>query len=550
MMKQKNLVALLLVSLALFVSTFGQSPTPKTAEEFFNEGVALLRAKSFERALEAFEKSAALNAKQPSTFMNIGSVSMSLRRYEKAETAFRTAIKLDPAKGEFRAELCEALSLQRKHTEALAECDEAVRLDPNSERANIARLNAAQAARKSPESIQALADQLAARFRNSEMALVVAADASLLNRNFSYAVSLLESLVSLNPNVAMYHGLLAEAYLRVARDSESLASARTALRLDPDNPYGNYALGSIFFELGQHEEAVQSFEKVTTDEALFRFAKYYLAVSQSRRGKPIESVKILEKLIAVDSSEYMFFVQLAEDLSKLHRHREAIRAFLTANELRPNDVGTLSGLGLSYMAVAEFEKAISCFEQAFKQKPDNEVLRMFLGVARGRQHGIAYIPGVIREVEASPKDVKRRLDLVFILATSNRIDEAEPHIEVIYELNPDDPLVYHRISVAYSEAGRPDKALDAARRSLSKRETTDATLATAYLLAARGDVAGANTAFKRVFELKPDAPGLMLIYADHLRENGMRREALEVYKRSLALKPNNEFAYFMPAFCR
>ncbi len=534
----KRLIIVFAIATALSVVAVAQNEPQTTAEGFFSEGVKLLREKSFEAALASFEKSAALNDKQPATFMNIGSVSIILKRYEKAEAAFRTAIKLAPANGAFHAELCSALSLQKKHPEALAACDEGVRLGPESERAYVARLNALQHAGTNTADILRSADQAIARFRNNELVLLTAADVSILNRNFSNAVSLLESLVAMRPDVAMYHGLLSEVYLRLARDAESLSEARTALRLEPSNPYASYAMGLIFFELGQHEEAVESLSKVTVDDTRFRFAKYYLAVSQSLRGRHNESVRILGQLAQQHPAESGFHSQLARDLSKLHRHTEAIQAFSKANELKPNDIATLAGSGLSYMALADFEKAILYFEQAFRRKPDDEVIKMFLGVAKARQSAIPHISSMIKDVETNPKDVKKRLELVFILATTNRIGEAEAHVEEIYGLNPDDPLVYHKISVAYSEAGQKDKALDAARRSLAKRETADAHFALAGLLSERGDADAASAAFARVLELKPQAPEIMHMYGNHLRNNGKRREALEIYKRSLALVSN------------
>ncbi len=540
----KKVFFLFVITHLLSAFAVGQNAQPTTAEDFFAEGLRLLREKSFEPALSSFEKSAALDGKQPATFMNIGSISMILKRYEKAESAFRTAIRLAPTSGAAHSELCAALSLQKKHAAAIEACETGVSLEPDSERTHIARLNAMQYAGRHGVEVLRLADLAMAHFRNSELILLIAADVNILNGNFAYAATLLESLVSMKPDAARYHGMLAEVYLRLARDADSLSEARTAIKLDSQNPYANYAMGLIFFELGQHEEAVESFTKISSDDPRFRYANYYLAVSQSRRGRHEESVRILTPLAEQYPTDYGFLSQLADDLSKVHRHSEAIQAFLKANALQPNNIEILAGLGLSYMALADFEKAILHFEQAFKLKPDDEIIKMFLGVARGRQAGSAQIPSMINDVEANPKNVKKRLELVFILAVTNRIDEAEAHVGEIYRLNPDDPLVYHRIGVAYSEAGRKDKALDASRRSLAKKETPDAHFGLAALLSESGDVDAASAEFARVLELKSNAPGIMAMYGNHLRKNGKRREALEIYKRSLALAPNNAVVVF------
>jgi tetratricopeptide (TPR) repeat protein len=51
-------------------------------------------------------------------------------------------------------------------------------------------------------------------------------------------------------------------------------------------------------------------------------------------------------------------------------------------------------------------------------------------------------------------------------------------------------------------------------------------------------------AYAKVLELKPDVPNVMKGYADLLRDTGKRREALEMYKRSLAMLPTNAPALF------
>jgi tetratricopeptide (TPR) repeat protein len=93
------------------------------------------------------------------------------------------------------------------------------------------------------------------------MLLVLAADQYFLAGNYLYALELLERLVSIDPRQPAYHGRLAEAYLRTGRDADALASARRALSIAPDNSFGNFAMGRIFYELGQHHEAIEAFSQ-------------------------------------------------------------------------------------------------------------------------------------------------------------------------------------------------------------------------------------------------------------------------------------------------
>jgi superkiller protein 3 len=527
--------------LALLISSvlFAQDTEPPSARSHFDEGLRLLRERSYEPALKEFEKGLALDPTQPASYLNIAAILIELRQYDKAEAAIRNAIKIAPTEGLFHSELCRVLSLQKKHAAALEACDEGVRLNPEFDRTHAARLIAMRQSGRDLETLQKNIDAVVGQFRNSELILVFASDHHMLSGNFAYAATLLESLITMRPDVSRFHGILAEVYLRLGRDADALTSARTALRLEPLNPYANYAMGLIFFELGQHDEAVDSFSKVRVDDPRLDIAGYYLAVSESRRGRMAEAIKVLRDLIAIHPDRPEFHYELARNLSTLHRYDEAQPVYFQANVLKPKDVEIVTGLAMTHMMLGQFEKAIPLFEEGLRLKPGNEHYQMFLNVSRGRQKLLPQIPSMIRKVDSDPKNIEMLLDLISALSYANRADETSIYVERVYQLDPNDELVYHTIGVAYSEAGRHERAIDAYKRSLAKKENPSAYLGLAGTYKQRGEFENASANFAKVLELKPDSPNIMKLYADLLRENGKRHEALEMYKRSLGLLPLN-----------
>ena len=60
------------IALLTPLSSAAQLAGPTTAREHFDEGLRLLRERSYEASLASFERSAALDATQPATFANIG----------------------------------------------------------------------------------------------------------------------------------------------------------------------------------------------------------------------------------------------------------------------------------------------------------------------------------------------------------------------------------------------------------------------------------------------------------------------------------------------
>ena len=131
-----------------------------------------------------------------------------------------------------------------------------------------------------------------------------------------------------------------------------------------------------------------------------------------------------------------------------------------------------------------------------------------------------------------------------MLAAANRIEEAEKHISELYALDPQDPAIYQLLGVSLAESGLTDMAFDAYTTSNKKRENPAAYLGLAGIHSGRGETDAALSAYAKVIEMKPDSPNIIKAYADLLRISGKRREALEMYKRSLSLLANNAPALF------
>lgn len=532
------------VFFALLSGAFAQQPEQHTAESQFAEGMRLLDVKQYSEALSAFTRSASLNDKNPAAFANIGSIQMRLQQFSFAETAFRTAFRLSPRNGNFSASLCLALSMQDKHEPALKACEEGVRLSPESAYAAAALIEATAMSGRNVESLFRLIDLALAKFASDVQILEVSAYVAIRSRQFRFAEELLIRLTELEPRSAEYVGRLAEVQLRMGKDAEALASARRALSLDRRDPYANFSLGLVFFELGGHEEAVESFSLVPSNTKWLEDAAYYQALSEGRRGRHRVAVELLRNLTMRDSDNGVYFKQLGRSLLDTDDPESAVAAYRRANDLIPNDPEILSGYGMSFMNSYRFEEAIKQFGAAVALSAENKTFQMFLNVARARQQIPAYLPGDKALADSDPRDVKVRVELVRQLAFIGRIEEAETYVKQIYELDPKDPLIFVHIGVAYAEARNSAKAVQAYKKAIEKGEYFGAYRNLAGELAKAGEAEAASAAYEKAIGLNAGSWGTMHFFANHLRDNGKRREALEMYKRSLALSPNNAAAIF------
>ncbi|MDQ4122729.1 MAG: tetratricopeptide repeat protein [Acidobacteriota bacterium] len=539
MFRSLKLLLTILLCLGFIGQAVAQTPT---AKDYFEQGLKLVKERKLAEALTAFQKSAQLDPKQPAAQAAVGSTLLQMMRETEAVAAFREAVRLAPSQSAYRVGLCQSLSLSKKHAEAITECEEAVRLDAASSEPRGALAAALRTAGRTSDALR-IANAALERFPENEMLLNVAAEINSEMGSRPRATEIYEILARIRPNSVLYQVKLAENYLRLERDAESIAAAGRAIELEK-HPMAYFFLGNLYFELGQSEEAAEAFRQAVVLDDKFAEAYFYLGVSENRRGKTENAIAALKQAVRLAPDNFDYNKELGSMLNSNEQHDEAIAVLRKAVSLKPNDWLAKTSLGLALFESLRFEEGISVLMEADRLQPGHSVINMFLNVARSRQRGLAQVEEMKRYAKENPQDVKVRMHLLEILGYCKRLLEAEPYITEVLQLKPKDVDLYVQIGVVYISAGKLDKAFEILQKSLAIQPNPGAYLNLTTYYIKRGQPEEALKAYAKVLELKPDVPNVMKGYADLLRDTGKRREALEMYKRSLAMLPTNPPALF------
>ena len=541
MLKIPKILLLLIFSFSLFRQVSAQTPT---AKDLFDKGLQLVKDQKFNEALEAFRQSAKLDPPQAAAHGNIGTTLLVLNRAAEAIPPFREAVKLAPDDGTFHTALCQALSLTKNHAEAVAQCAEGVRLNGEKVEAHAALITASQIANRPADEILRLTETALGKFPDNENLSNAAAALYAGSGDISRAAAIYEKLAQASPKSAFYQVKLADLYLRLERDAEALAAARKAIEIEPKNAAAYYFSGRIYFELGQHEEAADAFRKVVELDSKNSDAVYLLGLSEIRRGKAASGIAALRQAAAAAPENFDYHKELGSALIGDAQYETAIVPLKKAVALKPKDFEAVAALGTALGESGRFEESLPVLSEADRMKPGSEIINMLLNVTRARLQMTPQIEAMKSYAKENPADLNVRLHLIQHLTYARRIAEAAPYFDEIWKMNPPDPRVYSLIGVLHSTTGNYAKAAEAYRKLLEIGGKAEAYLGLANIYAKNGQIDEAVKAYDQAFELKPDAPHFMKLYADLLRDNGKRREALAMYQRSLTMLPNNAPALF------
>jgi tetratricopeptide (TPR) repeat protein len=92
------------------------------------------------------------------------------------------------------------------------------------------------------------------------------------------------------------------------------------------------------------------------------------AARLSKRGKYLESVKLLDKVIAKDANFVAAYINRGNNRSALKDYRGAIADYQHALSIDPNNTLALFSIGNSYKKLEQYKKSIQCYNTAFTMK--------------------------------------------------------------------------------------------------------------------------------------------------------------------------------------
>src|SRR5260221_36398 len=201
-------------------------PSPKTKEQWLDEGNVLYGLKRYGEALAAYDQAIRLDPNLAMAYVNKGNVLSDLKHYGEALAAYDQAIRLDPNLAMAYVNKGRALNELKRYGEALAILDQAIGLDPNN----------------------------AFAYATKGYAL------NGLNRYWE-ALAAYDQAIGLDPNNAFAYLNKGNSFYYLKRPWEALADYDQAIRLDPTLALAYHNKGNVLNDLKRYGEAKAAYSQ-------------------------------------------------------------------------------------------------------------------------------------------------------------------------------------------------------------------------------------------------------------------------------------------------
>lgn len=339
--------------------------------------------------------------------------------------------------------------------------------------------------------------------------------------NLDAAIGLFETTTKADPKFALAFAALGEAYWnKYRRDGDprwvesASASCRRAAELNDRLPAVFVTLGRIHDGTGQHNLALQEFERALELDHRDADALLGLADAYSSAGRTQEAEDTYKRAAAMRpeyweghyrlgafyyqqgrfadaASQFRRVVELLPDHASAHtslgtallnlgQERDAEAEFKKSLALAA-DYPALANLGVMYYRQKRFaesatmaEKALSLNDKDYRLWNNLAIAYEWLGQPEKAKNAFSRELARLEQIVAlKSEDAEVRANLGVMYAQQHQRSRALPHLEAALALSRDDPEILNKVGEAYEKLGERSKGLEYFREALRKGLTLD-----------------------------------------------------------------------------
>jgi tetratricopeptide (TPR) repeat protein len=273
------------------------------------------------------------------------------------------------------------------------------------------------------------------------------------------AVLLIGRAVAGNPNNAMYHANLAEAYRALGQFDQAVASCRLATRLRPDLPEAANNLGMALLGQGKTDDAIVSFAEALRLEPDFPMACNNLGNALRLRGDRDGAEAHFRRAVAMDPGLAEAHSNLGQLLLERHQPHESLDSLRVAVHLCPNLAEAHNNLGNALREVGRLADAQQCYGEALRLKPGLAMTYNNIGQALQEENALDEARASYeRALELEPDSARFHCNFASLLAEQEMYDEATTRYRLALRLDPSYAEAHCGLGGVRHEQGDLDQA--------------------------------------------------------------------------------------------
>ena len=331
------------------------------AQAYLAQGSQYIDARDYPKAIEAYQKAAALDPQLASARDGLASSYYKQGQYAAAIAAWQQFLVLRPNNATVLGAIGMAYRDLKQYPEAIAYLRKAIGLGPDANTmkdawywlsATYESAGQTDAALQAANQLKAL-DAARGQKRIDEIQLSASRKAAydeILRgqkfydaKDYAKSIAAFQAAIPLAPDAttaALADRWIGSAYRELKNYDQSIAALRESLQLEPGSENSQFGLGWTYYLAKRYPEALAGLQEAV-------------------------------RLAPNDADNHYWIGEV--QLFGLNQPQKALAAYQDSLRLRPNDARTINQTGLAYVQLKQGENAIAAFKEAVRLKPDEPI---------------------------------------------------------------------------------------------------------------------------------------------------------------------------------
>lgn len=203
----------------------------------------------------------------------------------------------------------------------------------------------------------------------------------LWSKQYSKVLDVYKEILTLDPDSAEADMLAGEALDELNDGSGAVDMFRKAVKAKPNEPEVHFGLGYLLWSQKQYPDAIKEFQAELANDPSHAQSMLYIADAYIQMNQYADAAPLLEKTAKLDPSLGLAHLDLGILAANDGRNEDALREFLAAEKLIPNDVNVHWRLGRLYRALGKKEEAKAELDKAssITKSADQELYKKMSG---------------------------------------------------------------------------------------------------------------------------------------------------------------------------
>lgn len=186
----------------------------------------------------------------------------------------------------------------------------------------------------------------------------------LWSKQYSKVMEVYKEILTLDPDSAEADMLAGEALDEMKDTPAAIEMFRKAVKAKPDQPNAHFGLGYLLWTQKQYAEAIAELKAELAIDPNHAQSLLYIADSQVQMNQYAEATPLLQQALKIEPTLGLAHLDLGIIAANDGRNEDALREFLTAEKLTPEDVNVHWRLGRLYRAMGKKEEAKAELDKA------------------------------------------------------------------------------------------------------------------------------------------------------------------------------------------